>query len=70
MPGIVVDHVTADMKLFRDESFGPQVAITRVASADEKPAMWEHMVQVWPDYANYQAKTDRDIPVVVLERAA
>jgi hypothetical protein len=30
--------------------------------------MWEHMVQVWPDYANYQAKTDREIPVVVLER--
>jgi deazaflavin-dependent oxidoreductase (nitroreductase family) len=45
-------------------------ARARVASADEKPAMWEHMVHVWPDYANYQAKTDREIPVVVLERAA
>jgi deazaflavin-dependent oxidoreductase (nitroreductase family) len=45
-------------------------ARARTASADEKPAMWEHMVQVWPDYANYQAKTDRDIPVVVLERAS
>ncbi|HEY2298248.1 MAG TPA: nitroreductase family deazaflavin-dependent oxidoreductase [Jatrophihabitans sp.] len=45
-------------------------AKARVATPDEKPAMWEHMVQVWPDYANYQAKTDRDIPVVVLERAA
>lgn len=44
-------------------------AKARVATPDEKPAMWEHMVQVWPDYANYQAKTDRDIPVVVLERA-
>ncbi len=45
-------------------------ARARVARADEKPSMWEHMVQVWPDYANYQAKTERDIPVVVLERAA
>ena len=45
-------------------------AKARVATPDEKPAMWEHMVQVWPDYANYQAKTERDIPVVVLERAA
>jgi deazaflavin-dependent oxidoreductase (nitroreductase family) len=44
-------------------------ARARTATTDEKPAMWEHMVQVWPDYANYQAKTDRDIPVVVLERA-
>jgi deazaflavin-dependent oxidoreductase (nitroreductase family) len=44
-------------------------ARARVATPDEKPAMWEHMVHVWPDYANYQAKTDREIPVVVLERA-
>ncbi len=43
-------------------------ARARVATPDEKPAMWEHMVQEWPDYANYQAKTDREIPVVVLER--
>ena len=45
-------------------------ARARTATPDEKPAMWEHMVQVWPDYANYQAKTDRSIPVVVLEKAA
>lgn len=45
-------------------------AHARIATPDEKPAMWEHMVQVWPDYANYQAKTERDIPVVVLERTA
>ena len=31
--------------------------------------MWQHMVDAWPDYANYQKKTDRNIPVVVLERA-
>ncbi len=35
MPGIVVDHVTPSMTLFREESFGPQVSITRVDSADE-----------------------------------
>ena len=35
MKGIVVDHVTQDMSLFREESFGPQVSITRVKSADE-----------------------------------
>jgi len=40
----------------------------RVATADEKPAMWAHMVEVWPDYDEYQQKTDRAIPVVVLER--
>jgi acyl-CoA reductase-like NAD-dependent aldehyde dehydrogenase len=35
MKGVVVDHVTPDMALFREESFGPQVSITRVASAQE-----------------------------------
>jgi benzaldehyde dehydrogenase (NAD) len=35
MPGIVVDHVTPAMTLFREESFGPQVSITRVDSVDE-----------------------------------
>ncbi len=41
----------------------------RVAADDEKPAMWDRMLEVWPDYAEYQKKTDRVIPVVVLERA-
>jgi acyl-CoA reductase-like NAD-dependent aldehyde dehydrogenase len=35
MPGIVIDHVTSAMTLFREESFGPQVSITRVDSVDE-----------------------------------
>jgi vanillin dehydrogenase len=35
MEGIVVDKVTPDMSLFREESFGPQVSITRVKSAEE-----------------------------------
>jgi len=35
MQGIVVDHVTPEMPLFREESFGPQVSITRVNSVDE-----------------------------------
>ena len=35
MKGIVVDGVTPEMQLFREESFGPQVSITRVKSVDE-----------------------------------
>lgn len=44
-------------------------AIARTATRAEKPAMWEHMTEVWPDYDTYQQKTDREIPVVVLEAA-
>jgi deazaflavin-dependent oxidoreductase (nitroreductase family) len=43
-------------------------ARARVATPDEKPAMWKHMTEVWPAYDEYQTKTDREIPVVVLER--
>ena len=32
----------------------------------EKAAWWERAVAAWPDYANYQTKTDRQIPVFVL----
>jgi deazaflavin-dependent oxidoreductase (nitroreductase family) len=40
----------------------------RTATDDEKPRMWEKMTEAWPDYDDYQKKTDRQIPVVVLER--
>ena len=33
----------------------------------EKAVWWERAVEAWPDYANYQKKTDREIPVFVLE---
>jgi len=44
-------------------------ALARTASAEEKPALWEKMVAEWPAYDEYQRKTDREIPVVVLDRA-
>ncbi|WP_454199080.1 nitroreductase family deazaflavin-dependent oxidoreductase [Nocardia sp. Marseille-Q1738] len=38
----------------------------REVFGDEKALWWERAVAVWPDYANYQTKTDRQIPVFVL----
>jgi deazaflavin-dependent oxidoreductase (nitroreductase family) len=43
-------------------------ARARTATADEKPAMWDEMVGHWPPYDDYQQRTEREIPVVVLER--
>ena len=43
-------------------------AHARDATPDEKPEMWRKMAAVWPDYDEYQKKTERQIPVVVLER--
>lgn len=39
----------------------------REVTGDEKSLWWERSVEAWPDYAKYQAKTDRQIPVFVLE---
>lgn len=39
------------------------------AEGEERERLWKLMVEVWPDYEEYQKKTDRQIPVVVLERA-
>lgn len=43
-------------------------AKARVAEGAERTRIWEDAVKVWPQYADYQASTDRKIPVVVLER--
>jgi deazaflavin-dependent oxidoreductase (nitroreductase family) len=43
-------------------------ARARTATSEEKPELWKLMAEVWPDYDEYQRKTDREIPVVVLER--
>ena len=40
----------------------------RDATPEEKPAMWREMTSHWPPYDDYQRKTEREIPVVVLER--
>ena len=44
-------------------------ATARTAGPDERGRLWKLMAEVWPDYDAYQEKTDREIPVVLLERA-
>lgn len=43
-------------------------ARARTATPQEKPEMWRKMAEAWPAYDEYTKKTDREIPVVVLER--
>jgi deazaflavin-dependent oxidoreductase (nitroreductase family) len=43
-------------------------AHARTASAEEKPRLWDKMIAEWPAYDEYQARTEREIPVVVLDR--
>jgi deazaflavin-dependent oxidoreductase (nitroreductase family) len=41
--------------------------VAREVTGDEKAAWWERAVATWPDYAKYQTRTKRQIPVFVLE---
>lgn len=41
--------------------------LAREVTGDEKAVWWERAVEAWPDYATYQEKTSRQIPVFVLE---
>lgn len=55
-----------------DPNVGVQVArdrfdgTARIASGSERARLWEMMVGVYPPYRDYQARTDREIPVVVV----
>jgi len=42
--------------------------LAREVTGDERATWWERAVAAYPDYADYQEKTDRLIPVFVLER--
>jgi deazaflavin-dependent oxidoreductase (nitroreductase family) len=50
----------------QDETF---TARARDATQEEQPELWKIMTGHWPAYDEYQAKTERRIPVVVLERS-
>jgi deazaflavin-dependent oxidoreductase (nitroreductase family) len=51
----------------KDEVFP---ARAQVATGAERDRLWRKANEVWSHYDSYQEKTDREIPVVVLERAA
>ena len=42
--------------------------IPRDAEGDERERLWKLMAEVWPPYDEYATRTDRKIPVVILER--
>ena len=43
-------------------------ARARTATGEERERLWRLAAKQWPDYDAYQQRTDREIPVVVLER--
>jgi len=68
------DHPGWFKNLVKDPDVGVQIksekfrARARVAEGEERERLWELMNEVWPYYDEYATRTDREIPVVVLDR--
>lgn len=60
-------NVKADPKVDLQDGTETNDFVAREVTGDEKAVWWERAVNAYPDYADYQRKTDRQIPVFVLE---
>ncbi|MET7786903.1 nitroreductase family deazaflavin-dependent oxidoreductase [Streptomyces sp900116325] len=63
-------NISADPRVELQDGPVRQDMNAREVTGDEKRMWWERAVEAFPDYADYQEKTDRQIPVLVLEPAA
>ena len=55
---------TVDVQVAADKF----TAVATLVEGQDRGRIWDMMAQIWPPYIEYQAKTDRLIPVVRLRR--
>lgn len=62
-------NLTADPNV--EVQVGPDrfSAVARTAEGEERDRLWSLMTSIWPNFDVYQSRTDRRIPVVVLDPA-
>lgn len=63
-------NLQADPNVEVQDASQRMAMVAREVSGDEKALWWERAVAAYPDYAQYQERTERQIPVFVLRRAA
>ncbi|CAL9585862.1 F420H(2)-dependent quinone reductase [Streptomyces sp. enrichment culture] len=60
-------NVVAEPRVELQDGPVRQDMVAREVTGEEKAVWWARAVEAYPDYADYQRKTDREIPVFVLE---
>ena len=60
----LVKHPEVELQV-KDDIFR---GLARTATDDERERLWRQMAEIWPHYDAYATRTDREIPVVVVER--
>lgn len=63
-----VANLLADPKVMIQDGAEPFDAVVRLVEGAERDEWWERSVAAYPPYAEYQAKTDRQIPVFIASR--
>jgi deazaflavin-dependent oxidoreductase (nitroreductase family) len=61
-------NVVADPRVELQDGQVRQDMTAREATGEEKTVWWQRAVEAFPPYAEYQEKTDREIPLFILER--
>ena len=61
-----VENLLVDPKVIVQVRGSVTPAIARLASPSERREYWKIMTEIWPAYDEYQKKTERQIPVIVL----
>ena len=61
-------NIAADPRVELQDGTQKSDMVAREITGDEKATWWERCVAAFPNYAEYQAKTEREIPVFLLER--
>lgn len=60
-------NLVAEPRVSAEIGTGTRDFVARVATGDERTVIWEAQKADYPGFAGYEAKTTREIPVVVLE---
>ncbi|MDH3296025.1 MAG: nitroreductase family deazaflavin-dependent oxidoreductase [Acidimicrobiia bacterium] len=61
-------NVMADPRIMVQDGPAPFDTVARLTEGEERAAWWDRAVEVFAPYADYQAKTEREIPVFVTDR--
>jgi len=65
-----VANIRADPQVTVQDGPEPWDGVAREITGEEKAQWWERAVAAFPSYADYQERTDREIPVFLVERRA
>lgn len=61
-------NLRADPRVAVQHGEQTRAMIAEVAEGDERSRLWSRLIEAYPAYADYQRKTERQIPVVVLRQ--